>query len=93
MAYQAMPSLHVGRLKITTLFLVIIELKELSLCHKRRFSSSLIFSIQYRRPYIFQTFSVRSNYLSLTYQNLQDIWIRKFEFVAKTQLLCEVLNK
>ena len=43
-----------------------------------------------------QTLSVRSKSLSLKYQRLlsgcQDIGIRKFEFVAKTQFLCTGLS-
>ena len=73
--------------------------KELSLYHKLRFSSPLIFSTLYRRPYIFQTInSVRSNYLSLKYQRYtpsvcKEVGIRKFEFVAKTQILQSLYTK
>ena len=57
-------------------------------------SNLYIFAIQCRRPYIFQNInSVRSNNLSLkclkfSTSGWTDIGIRKFEFVAKTQLLC-----
>ena len=73
-----------------------ITVKELSICHKRRFSIPFIFSIQYRKHYIFQTMNfVRSNYLSLKYQSYtpsgcKDIGIRKFEFVAITQFLLKI---
>ena len=66
--------------------------------HKLAFSNTSIFSTQFRRRYIFQTMnSVRSNSLSLKYQGFpplgcQDIRIRKFEFVAKTQFLCELVT-
>ena len=48
-----------------------------------------IFATQCRRPKIFQTMIyIRSNNLSLKYKRFtlsgcEDIWIRKFEFVAK----------
>ena len=43
--------------------------KELSLCHKIKYSCSYILATQCRRPLIFQTInSVRSNNLSLKYQ-------------------------
>ena len=67
--------------------------KELSLCHKLRFSNPVICTTQSRRPLIFQTMnSVRSNNLSLKYQRFtpsscRDIVIRKFKFVAKTPVL------
>ena len=70
--------------------------KELSLCHKLKFSNPNIFATQCRRPYIFQTMnSVRLNNVSLKYQRpspsgCKDIGIRKFEFAEKTQFLCLV---
>ena len=68
-------------------------LKELSFCHKLKYSYPYILATQCRRPYIFQTInSVRSNNLSLKYQRFistgcRDIEIRKFEVVAKAQFL------
>ena len=68
-------------------------LKELSLCHKLKFSNPNNFATQCRRPKIFQTMNfVRSNNVSLKYKrptpsDCKDIGIRKFEFVAKTQFL------
>ena len=68
--------------------------KVLSLYNKLWFSNPYIFSIQCRRPLIFQTMKyVRSNNLSLKYQmftpsSCRDIGIKKFKFVAKTQFLC-----
>ena len=67
--------------------------KELSLWHKLRFSYTYIFATQSRRPQIIQTMNyVKSNSISLKYQGFppsdsQDIGIRKFEFVVKTQFL------
>ena len=67
--------------------------KELSFCHKFRFSNSYIFAIQCRRPLIFQTMnSVSSNSLSLKQQmfapsGCKDIGIWKLEFVGKTKFL------
>ena len=67
--------------------------KELSLCHKLKFFNPNIFATQCRRPQIFQTLNyVSSNNVSLKYQmptrsGCKDIGIRKFEFVAKTQIL------
>ena len=61
--------------------------KELSLCHKFRFSNPYIISTQCRIPLIFQTFNyVRSNNASLKNQKItssdcKDIGIRKFGFV------------
>ena len=74
-------------------------LKELSLCHKLKFSNPNIFATQCRRPQIFQTMnSVRSNSVSLKYQRptpsgCKDIGVRKFEFVAKTQFFCYISFK
>ena len=70
-----------------------VFLKEFSLRRKLRFSNTYIFATQCRRPQIFQTMNyVRPNRLSLKYQGFppsdyQDMGIRKFEFVAKTQFL------
>ena len=67
--------------------------KELSLCHKLRFLNPYIFRTQCHRPQIFQTMNcVSSSDLCLKYQRFtplgcQDISIRKFEFVTKTQFL------
>ena len=72
-------------------FLAMVNIKELSFCHKLRFSNSN--NLATRFPFIFQTInSGRSNSLSLKYQRLtpsgcKDIGVRKFKFVAKTQFL------
>ena len=71
----------------------------MSLCHKLRFSNPHIFVAQCRRPKIFQTMnSGRSNNQSLKYQRLrpssyQDLGIRKFELVTKTQFHCLYFEK
>jgi len=68
-------------------------IKELSFCRKLLFSDPNISATQCHGPWIFQTInSVRWNNLSLKYQRFtrsgcEDIGIRKFEFVAKTQFL------
>ena len=64
--------------------------KELSLCHKLKFSNPYIFTTGRRRPLIFQTYSNRIHslkYLRSTTMGCTDIRIRKFEFVTKTQFL------
>ena len=67
--------------------------KELSFCHKFKYSYPYILATQCHRPQIFQTISsVRSNNLSLKFQRFtptgcRDIEMRKFEFAAKTQFL------
>ena len=67
--------------------------KEVSFCHKLKYSYPYILATQCRRPKIFQTVnSVRSNSLSLKYQRFmltgcRDKEIKKFEVVAKTQFL------
>ena len=67
--------------------------KELSFCHKLKYSYPYIFSTHGHRPQIFQTInSVGSINLSLkhhgfTLSGCRDIEIKKFEFVAKTQVL------
>ena len=67
--------------------------KEMSFCHKLRFSIPYIFTTQNRRHEIFQTLNyVGSNILSLKYQRFtpsdcKEIWNRTFELVAKTQFL------
>ena len=71
-----------------------ILLKELSFCHKLRFSNSHNLATCFPAPLIFQTFnSGRSNSLSLKYQRFtplgcKDIGDRKFKFVSKTRFLC-----
>ena len=68
-------------------------IKELSFCHKLRFSYSYNLETCFPRPLIFQTInSGRSNSLSLKYQRFtpsgcKDIGVRKYKFVAKTQFL------
>ena len=68
--------------------------KELSFCHKLKFSNSYNLATRFLRPLICQTNnSVISNSLSLKYQRFtpsgcKDIGVRKYKFVAKTQLLC-----
>ena len=70
-----------------------ISSKELSFCHKLKYSYPYILATQCRRSLIFQTFnSVKSKNLSLKYQRFiptgcRDLEIRKFEVVAKTQFL------
>ena len=67
--------------------------KELSLCHKLKFSNPYIFTTGWRRPLIFQTYNIWCNrihslkYLRFTTVGYKDIRIRKFEFVTKTQFL------
>ena len=67
--------------------------KELSFCHKLRFSNYYNLATRFPRPMIFQTInSGRSNSLNLKYQKFtpsvcKDIWVSKFKFVAKTQFL------
>ena len=69
--------------------------KELSFCHKLRFSNYFICATQSREPQIFQ---IRNsgilNSQSLKYQRFtpsccRDIGIIKFEFVANTQFLMD----
>ena len=68
--------------------------KEMSFCHKLRFSNYYNLAVRFPRPLIFQTInSGRSNSLNLKYQMFTpsgciDIWVRKLKFVAKTQFLC-----
>ena len=68
-------------------------MKELSFCHKLRFSNYNNLATRFPRPLIFQTInSGRSNSLSLKYQRFKpsgckDIGVNKFKFVAKTQFL------
>ena len=68
-------------------------LKELSFCHKLRFSNSYNLANRFPRPLIFQTINSGSpNSLSLKYQRFtpsgcKDIGVRKCKFVAKTQFL------
>ena len=75
------------------------ESKEMSFCHKLRFSYCYIFLIQCRRPLIFQIMiSVRSNILSLKFPRFKpsgcrDIGIRTFKFLGKTQLLSTVKSE
>ena len=58
-----------------------------------RFSNPYIFATQCRRSYVFQTMnSVRSNNSDMKYRMCTpscctDIWITKFELVAKAQFL------
>ena len=67
--------------------------KELSLCHKLWFSNHNIFATQCCSAYILQTMnSVSSNNLSSMYKRFtplgcKDKAVRKFEFVAKSQLV------
>ena len=65
---------------------------KLRLSHKFWFSNLYIFAFLMYRPIIFQTKNSVFNHLRLKYQKFtqsgcNDIWIRKFEFVAKTQFL------
>ena len=56
-----------------------IKSKELSLCHKLRFSNTYIFATQFRRPQICQTMNfVRSNSLSLKYQGFSTIRLQRY---------------
>ena len=70
------------------------SVKELSLCHKLRTSTTYIFAIRLCKPLIFQTMIIWSNTIhSLKYQRFttlgcKDKGIRISEFVAKTQILC-----
>ena len=73
-----------------------ISSKELSFCHKLKYSYPYILATQCRRSLIFQTFnSVKSKNLSLKSQRFtpsgcKDKGIRKFEFMAKTQFLRKI---
>ena len=70
-----------------------LGLKELSFCHKLRFSNSYNLATHFLKLLIFQTInSGRSNSLSLKYQRFtpsgwKDIGVRKFKFVANQFLL------
>ena len=71
------------------------ETKELRLCNKLWFSNPFIFSTQCCRPLIFQIMKLnrlnRLNNPSLKYQSFTPTGcrgIRKFEFVAKPQIIC-----
>ena len=74
-------------------FDIILKGKELSLCHKLKFSNPYIFAILKCISLIFQTQIISSNiihslkYLRSTTISCKDIGIRKSEFVAKTQFL------
>ena len=76
----------------------ISEPKELSFCHKLKFSNPFIFANQCCGPLIFQTLNyVRSTDVSLKYQkctpsSCKDIVMKKFELEAKTHESYEVLN-
>ena len=82
-------SFKIGELnlkKIVTFF----KTKELSVCHTLWFSNSYNLAIHSPKPLIFQTInSVRSNSLNLKFtpSGCEVKGIRKFKFVAKTQLL------
>ena len=73
-----------------------LHIKELSFCHKLRFSYSYNLATCFSRPLIFQTInSGRSSSLSLKYQRFtpsgcKDIGVRKYKFVAKTQFLWQI---
>ena len=72
-----------------------LSLKELSFCHKLRFSNSYNLATRFPRPLIFPTInSGRSNSLSLKYQRCtpSDIGVRKCNIVAKTQFLYPSFN-
>ena len=76
----------------------LIALKELSFCHKLRFSNPGFFEPDVVDFLIFQTMNfVGSIRLSLKYQrftpsDFEDIRIRKCEFVAKTQFLWRIYD-
>ena len=73
--------------------------KELSFCHKLKYSDSNIFATLLWKPFIFQTLvilfiSINSlKYLRSTALGCKDIEFRKSEFVAKTQLLSELVQR
>ena len=75
----------------------VCTVKGMSLCHKLWFYNPYIFATRCCRPKIFQTMNCyRSNYLSLTLKMFtqsacKEIWIRKLEFVSKTQLVIDDL--
>ena len=85
--------------RISKLSVFLQRPKELSLCHKFRFSDPYIFAIRCFRPFISQTVNyVGPNNLSLKYKRFtpsgyKDIEIRKFEFVTKTQFLWWITKK
>ena len=70
-----------------------LGLKELSLCHKLKYSNLYILKNWCDKPLIFQIQVIWSNrihslkYLRSTTFGFKDIVIRKSEFVAKTQFL------
>ena len=68
--------------------------KELSFCHKLWFSNSYNFATRFPKPLIFQTFnSVSLKYQRFTSSGSKDIWVKKCEFVAKTQILSLLRDK
>ena len=72
--------------------------KELSLCHKLKYSNPYIYWTWCCRLLIFQTKIIWCNkvhilkYLRSTTMGCRDIGIIKLEFVSKTQLLCLIMN-
>ena len=73
--------------------------KELSLCHKLKFSNPYIYGTWCCRLLIFQTKIIWCNrihslkFLRSTTLGCRDIGIRKSEFVSKTQFICFELAK
>ena len=71
----------------------ILNVKELSLCHKIRIYNLYIFGTQCRKSLIFQTYIIWSNkihslkYLRSMTLESKEIGFRKAEFMAKTQFL------
>ena len=65
-----------------------VYVKELSFCHNLKFSNFYISATSGYKPLIFQSYRINSwKYLRSTTLGGQDIEIRIFEFVAKTQFL------
>jgi len=71
--------------------------KEMSFCNKLKLSNSYISATGWCKPLIFQTYIIWPNNIhSLKYKRSttfgwKDIAIRKFEFVTKSQFLCNKL--
>ena len=71
---------------------------EFSLCRKLKVSNLYIFAILWSKPLRFQTLIIRSNrihslkYLRFMPLGCKDIGIEKSEFVARNQLLLQIIS-
>ena len=70
----------------------------MNICHKLWFSNFYIYSTQCRRSFIFQAinsaraYNLTLKYLRFTPSGSKDIGLGKFEFVAKTQFLSNIVS-